>query len=181
LNIVIGSPFYFSSMKKLVLLLFVVGLIGCKTTEENYHKSYQAAIAKAREKDSEGIAPTTYNKILEQQKPKKTVVSGDTVRESRGYAWQFYGNDIPLKKYNVVVGAMKQQFNAKSLCDRLRKAGCNSYVITDSKRNFFVVADGFNVIEKASEYIQNIDKHIPFKLPIPEPYIYNTSRIYVKD
>ncbi len=55
-------------MKKLVLLLFVVGLIGCKTTEENYQKSYQAAIAKAREKDSEGIDPTTYNKILEQSR-----------------------------------------------------------------------------------------------------------------
>lgn len=168
-------------MKKLVLLLFVVGLIGCKTTEDNYQKSYHAAIAKAKEKDSEGVDQATYNKILEQQKPKQTVVDGDTVRASKGYAWQFYGKDIPLKKYNVVVGAMKQQFNAKALCDRLRKAGCNSYVITDSKNNYFVVADGFNIIERASEYIQNIGKHIPFKLPIPEPYIYDTSRIYVKD
>lgn len=163
-------------------LIAVAALIfaGCRTTEENYQSSYETAIQKMKEKEADGVDRTTYNKIIDRQKPKESVVGGDTVAVAGGYAWQFYGDRYPLKKYNVVVGAMKQQFNAKAFCDRLQQAGCEAYVITDREKNYYVVAAGFNNEQMAADYLRDIEKHIPFKLPIDEPYIYDTSRIYVK-
>ena len=156
----------------------LIGIYSCRTTEENYHASYETAIEKMKQKDE--ADRDIYNKIIEKEGPKETFVGNDTLPIASGYAWQFYGEDVPLKKYNVVVGAMKQQFNAKAFCDRLRGAGCESYVITDREKNYFVVAAGFNDVNKAAAYIKDISKHIPFKLPLSEPYIYDTARIYVK-
>lgn len=168
-------------MKKLLLLgIIVFALSACKTTEENYRASYEAAVQHNTDKESESIDRETYNKIIEQQKSSMAVVGTDSVKLVRNYAWQFYGEDLPLKKYNVVVGAMKQKFNAKAFCDRLRSSGCESYVITDRQNNYFVVAAGFNTLEQAVIYVKDINRKIPFKLPIDEPYIYDTTKIYVK-
>lgn len=168
-------------MKKiLVLSFFIIALCACKTSEENYRQSYETAISKVKDKQAEGVDSATYNKILEQQKPKQVMIGDMTVRKSKGYAWQSYGEDVPLKKYNVVVGAMKQKFNAEAMCDRLRGVGCQAYVITDRQKNFFVIASGFNDIEKAATYINEISKHISFPLPIAEPYIYDTTKLYIK-
>ena len=169
-------------MKRLTwIFALLLILSACKTTEENYRKSYVAAIQSKQEKTDSTLTAEEkeiYNKVIEQQKPRLTNVGEDSIRTSRNYAWMFYGNDIPLKKYNVVVGAMRQQFNAKAFCDRLRKSNCKSYVITDRDMNYFVVAEGFDTMEEAAEYLKNIDKHIPFKLPLKEPYIYDTARLH---
>ena len=119
-------------MKKL-LILFGIALLfcACKTTEENYRQSYESAVAKIKDKEREGVDSATYNRIVAMQAPKGTVVGNDTVKIVTGLAWQAYGEDIKLKKYNVVVGAMKQIFNAKEMCNRLRNAGCEAYVMTD--------------------------------------------------
>ena len=155
-------------MKRLTwIIALLLVLASCKTTEENYRKSYIAAIQGKQEKQEKTDSTLTkeekeiYNKVIEQQKPKLTNV----------------GNDIPMKKYNVVVGAMRQQFNAKAFCDRLRQNNCKAYVITDRDMNYFVVAAGFETMEEAAEYLKNIDRHIPFKLPLEEPYIYDTTRL----
>jgi septal ring-binding cell division protein DamX len=169
-------------MKRLTwIFALLLILSACKTTEENYRKSYVAAIQSKQEKTDSTLTAEEkeiYNKVIEQQKPRLTNVGEDSIRTSRNYAWMFYGNDIPLKKYNVVVGAMRQQFNAKAFCDRLRKSNCKSYVITDRDMNYFVVAEGFDTMEEAAKYLKNINKHIPFKLPLKEPYIYDTTRLH---
>lgn len=176
------APLFYSLLMKklLVLSFFVLALFGCKTNEENYRQSYETAISKIKEKQAEGVDSATYNKIIEQQKPKQTTIGDMAVRTSKGYAWQSYGEDIPLMKYNVVVGAMKQKFNAEAMCDRLRGIGCQAYVITDRQKNYFVIAAGYNDVEKAATYITEISKHITFPLPISEPYIYDTTKIYIK-
>lgn len=163
------------------VIVSVMSFQSCRTTEENYRTSYEIATAKMSADETGGLDRETYNKIIEQQSPRTTFVGTDSVPLVSGYAWQFYGKEYPLCKYNVVVGAMKQQFNAKAFCDRLRtSAGCEAYVITDRDKNYFVVAAGFNDLQKASDYLKDIGSHIPFKLPIDEPYIYDTARIYVK-
>ncbi len=168
-------------IRQIVLIAACTVLLqGCRTTEENYRSSYEIATEKLRADETGGLDRDTYNKIIEQQRPKISVVGEDSVPLVNGYAWQFYGKEYPLCKYNVVVGAMKQQFNAKAFCDRLRQAGCESYVITDRDKNYFVVAAGFNDKQKAADYLNSIGTHIPFKLPIDQPYIYDTTRIYVK-
>lgn len=163
------------------ILLLVIATTGCRTTEENYRSSYEAAIVKAKEKQAEGVDSITYNKILEQQRPKMRVVEGDSARMVTDYAWQSYGKEYPLKKYNVVVGAMRQKFNAEAFCDRLRTLGCQSYVITNYKHDYFVIAAGFNNLKMAADYIRDIHKHLSIKLPIDEPYIFDTNRIYIKN
>ena len=168
-------------MKQIIFITAAIVLLqGCRTTEENYRSSYETATEKLRAEATDGIDSETYNKIIAQQRPKMAVIGEDSVPMVNGYAWQFYGKEYPLRKYNVVVGAMKQQFNAKAFCDRLRQAGCESYVITDRDKNYFVVAAGFNDKQKAADYLNSIGTRIPFKLPIDQPYIYDTARIYVK-
>ena len=168
-------------IRQIVLIAACTVLLqGCRTTEENYRSSYEIATEKLRADETGGLDRDTYNKIIEQQRQKISVVGEDSVPLVNGYAWQFYGKEYPLCKYNVVVGAMKQQFNAKAFCDRLRQVGCESYVITDRDKNYFVVAAGFNDKQKAADYLSSIGAHIPFKLPIDQPYIYDTARIYVK-
>lgn len=171
-------------MKKIFLLIAVatVLLTECKTTEENYRKSYEATIAFAKEKDMEGMDSETYNKVIASQRPKAVTVKGTDVPMTTGYAVMFNGDNKDLKKYNVVVGAMRQQFNAKAFCNRLKEeAGCNAYIMTDRDHNYFVVAAAFNNLEMAAEYLQNIGSHIKFKLPIDQPYIYDTKRIFIKE
>ena len=125
-------------MKQIIFITAAIVLLqGCRTTEENYRSSYETATKKLRAEATDGIDSETYNKIIAQQRPKTTVIGEDSVPMANGYAWQFYGKEYPLCKYNVVVGAMKQQFNAKAFCDRLRQAGCESYVITDRDKNYF--------------------------------------------
>ena len=162
------------------VLISVVLLQACRTTEENYRSSYEIATEKMRADETGGLDRETYNKILEQQRPRATVVGTDSVPMVSGYAWQFYGEEYPLCKYNVVVGAMKQQFNAKAFCDRLRAEGCESYVMADRNKNYYIVAAGFNDLQKAADYLKTVASCISFKLPIDEPYIYDTARIYVK-
>ncbi len=171
-------------MKKILTLIAIatVLLTGCKTTEENYRKSYEATIANAKEKDMDGLDSETYNKVIAAQRPKAVSVKGDNVPITTGYAVMFKGDNKDLKKYNVVVGAMRQQFNAKAFCNRLKEeAGCNAYIMTDRDHNYFVVAAAYNNLEMAAEYLKNIKSHIKFKLPIDEPYIYDTKRIFIKD
>ena len=169
-------------MKKL-LILFGIALLfcACKTTEENYRQSYESAVAKIKDKEREGVDSATYNRIVAMQAPKGTIVGNDTVKIVTGLAWQAYGEDIKLKKYNVVVGAMKQIFNAKEMCNRLRNAGCEAYVMTDRHKNYYVVAAAYNRKDSAADFLKNISTHIPFKLPLSEPYIYDTTKIYVKN
>ena len=171
-------------MKKLLALIAIatVLLTGCKTTEENYRKSYEATIANAKEKDMEGLDSETYNKVIASQRPKSVTVQGADVPMTTGYEVMFNGDNKDLKKYNVVVGAMRQQFNAKAFCNRLKEeAGCNAYIMTDKDHNYFIVAAAYNNLEKAAEYLNNISKHIKFKLPIDQPYIYDTKRIFIKE
>ena len=171
-------------MKKILTLIAIatVLLTGCKTTEENYRKSYEATIANAMKKDMDGLDNETYNKVIAAQRPKTVSVKGNDVPMTRGYAVLYMGKGQVLKKYNVVVGAMRQSYNAQALRNRLKdEAGCNAYIITDRDHNYFVVAAAYNNLEMAADYLKNIKSHIKFKLPINEPYIYDTTRIFIED
>ena len=78
------------------ILISVVLLQACRTTEENYRSSYEIATEKMRADETGGLDRETYNKILEQQRPRATVVGTDSVPMVSGYAWQFYGEEYPL-------------------------------------------------------------------------------------
>lgn len=153
---------------------------GCKTTEENYRRSYEAAVEKqaAERAESDSVEATIYNKIMEKSKPQPVEVGGRQVLVLTDNAWQAYNREkVAMRKYGVVVGAMKQLFNAKAFCTRLEGLGCDAYVLADRKTNYYVVAAGFDTLEGAAAYLAEIDTRLPIKLPINPPFVYNTTRL----
>ena len=152
----------------------------CKTTEENYRQSYLAAVEGRTESaaPTDSISSEIHNKIMEAMRPKQVKVGGMEVPVLETNAWAYdTRHKNVMKKYSVVVGAMRQLFNAKSFCTRLDKAGCPSYIIVDRQKNYYVVAAGFDMLTDAAGYLANIDNEIPFKLPIDKPFICSTTRL----
>lgn len=160
----------------LASLIILPATFGCKTTEENYRQSYEAAIRHKQEKEQSGLDRETYNRILEEQQPQLTAAGNDSVRTTKGYARQSYGADITFRKYNLVVGAMKQKFNAEAFCDRLRREGFPAYVIIDTKKNYYVVAEAYDSLQAAAAALRQLPDRLSFKPPVT-PYVFNTTRI----
>lgn len=155
-------------------------LAGCKTTESNYRQSYEAAVQKrnADEADAESVASTIHNKIMETSSPYMHTENGKSALYLEGNVWQTLDTERnPMKRYSVVVGAMRQQFNAKSFCTRLEDNGCHSYVIQNGAKDYFVVAKGFDTFEEAADYVNNIDSHLKIKIPLKEPFIMRSIRL----
>lgn len=170
-------------MKKLIVLssAAVMLLAGCKATEENYRKAYNTTVAgnvAAANERGDSIDTAIHNKIVEAMSAKPTKVGDMTVDVLTENTWQAYNQEKnAMKKYSVVVGAMRQLFNAKALCSRLEGAGCPAYVTVNGSRNYYIVAAGFDTLEEAAAYIADIKKHIPFKLPVEKPFVCNTIRL----
>ncbi len=169
-------------MKRSVLMVaaMVIILAGCKTTEENYRQSYEAAVAKrnATEAAADSVDNTIHNKIMEASKPYSKTEGGKTALYLQGNMWQAYNAEKnKMKRYNVVVGAMRQLFNAKAFCSRLEANGAKAYVIQNGAKDYYVVAEGFDTFAEAADYVNNIDKKLKIKLPLTEPFVYRTFRI----
>ena len=152
----------------------------CKPSEDNYRKSYEAAVVKQRGQQAanDSVEATIHNRIMEKTKPHPVTVAGKEILVMEDNVWQAFNADSrKMKKYSVVVGAMRQQFNAKAFCSRLEGLGCPAYVIVDRQKNYFVTAAGFDSLEEAAGYIADIDRQLPVKLPIEEPFVYITTRL----
>ena len=161
-------------MKRLVVIavLSALTLAGCKTTESNYRESYEAAVRSrnAAEADLDSVVePTIHNKIMEASRPYVQTVDGCSALYLEGNVWQAFDDDVnKMKRYSVVVGAMRQMFNAKAFCTRLRQNGAKDY---------FVVAEGFDTFAEAADYVNHIDKRLKIKIPLKEPFVYRTIRL----
>ena len=164
----------------IVSIMFALFLPACKTSEENYRRSYESAVAMRQQSEAQAdsVAATIHNVILASNKPHPLEVAGFTVMIMEGNAWQVYNADKYLmKRYNVVAGAMKQLFNAKSLCGRLEYGGCHSYIIQDANKNYYVIAEGFDSVENAAQFIADMSSKITFRLPLDQPFVYRTIRL----
>lgn len=137
---------YIIEMKKISLIAVaaMVVLTGCKTTEANYRRAYEMAV-KDRE-DSDPVANTIYESIRREALPAAVVTAdGDTLRYKSEHltVTKDQGLDaIPvMKRYCVVTGQFKQQFNAKAMAKRLRDMGYESaFVIQTAEPLYYVVA-----------------------------------------
>ncbi|CDE41664.1 MAG: hypothetical protein EGP67_04780 [Bacteroidales bacterium] len=170
-------------MKRLVVIavLSALTLAGCKTTESNYRESYEAAVRSrnAAEADLDSVVePTIHNKIMEASRPYVQTVDGCSALYLEGNVWQAFDDDVnKMKRYSVVVGAMRQMFNAKAFCTRLRQNGAKAYVIQNGAKDYFVVAEGFDTFAEAADYVNHIDKRLKIKIPLKEPFVYRTIRL----
>lgn len=169
-----------STRMALAFALCCLVLASCKTTEENYRKSYVAAVEKikAKEADSDSTDTTIHNKVLDASRPHEIEVGEQKVMYMQGNIWQPDKTaGEKMRRYNVVVGAMRQKFNANAFCTRLTENGNDAYVLQDSQKNYFVVAAGFDTLEEAARYLQEIDKNVKVKIPVATPFVYRTLRL----
>lgn len=158
---------------KILAICGVVALISasCGTNEENYRKAYE----KAKEKESDGIENTIYNRIRQQSRDEKIVLGNDTVDVTVEYitATKAAGyTPAQLQKYNVVVGQFKQLFHAKSLRGRIADGGYPEAIIVETGEPlFYVVALSTNMLSEAKAAADSLATASPVKLADGFPVI----------
>ena len=101
----------------LLLMLAIVFVTGCHSSEKNYREAYE----KAMERRQTGIGAETYAKIEAERQKFTTVINGDSVRLVYVNANVAIDSTDMAHEYNVVVATFSQRINAKSYRDRLRE------------------------------------------------------------
>lgn len=95
-------------------------LAGCKPTENNYRKAYDAARAKREAAAAENMLPATG--LLSDDGPQLRVWKGDTVFVDRQLLRDAKGSKAPEEWY-VAVGVYKMHTNAEANAERLAAGG----------------------------------------------------------
>ena len=154
----------------LLLMLAIVFVTGCHSSEKNYREAYE----KAMERRQTGIGAETYAKIEAERQKFTTVINGDSVRLVYVNANVAIDSTDMAHEYNVVVATFSQRINAKSYRDRLREE-CGlkgSYVLYGGNdKQYFVVAQGFENKEEAGAFLHDISDKVCIKILEPLPWI----------
>lgn len=140
----------------ILILLAVLFLPACKTSEENYRAAYELA---------------TKNKT--QDEPDDAALDEENVQwtEYVTFEEKCGGKREDVKKYMVIVGQFKQLFNAKALRNRLAENGYeNAVVVRDGKTQYYVSACSFDTKEDAENALKKVaaDKNVPSLSPLPK-------------
>ena len=135
------------------ILLAVLVLPACKTSEANYRAAYEKAVAG---RDSlTALENTIYGRHRRNTTSSIAVVGTDTVEMiSTPVAVTEGGGGIreSLKPYSVVVGQFKQLVNAKSLRERLVDAGYpRAFVVETAEPYYYILLDSFAKRDEAVE------------------------------
>lgn len=153
----------------LVMLGLVMALASCHSNEANYKAAYD----KAMEKRRDGVGAEEMQRIMAEKMRPTMVVNGDSVRVVT-MATNVTGDSVSVaRRYGVVVAQFKQQFNAITMRDRLRKEeGFPSYVLfggEDSK--YYVIVKAFDELDVAVAFLKNIDHSMKMKVLEPKAWI----------
>lgn len=153
------------------LLATCVFTTSCHSNEQNYKAAYD----KAMDKYKTGIGAETYDRIQAEKMRLNTVINGDSVRLVRMYANVYDDSTTIAKPYNVVVAEFTQQFNAKTMRDRLRTEDHQpSYVLFGgNERKYYVIASGFDDKESAALFLKEANKKLKTKILVPRAWILN--------
>lgn len=147
-------------MKKMLLFTAVAAAVmmaGCKTTEANYRAAYEKAKAKGQ---STAVDAEVYEQIAKEEGP-ATLTFGEVSFPGRGQ-WLLAVDlsDVPagkVKKFSVVNGKFRQQFNARSMTKRLREAGFDSaFVARDRETNYYSVAASVDNATEAAVILDSL-------------------------
>ncbi|MCH5319849.1 MAG: hypothetical protein J1E38_09110 [Paramuribaculum sp.] len=158
-------------MKKIVtLLITLVVLTGCKTTEANYRAAYEVAKnkkEKASEAMPEGVVLQKYDL------PKLMIIEGDSLMVLRSYVGKVKEENMTsggLKKFNIVVGEFKQVFNAKQMMSRLKEKGYSGAgVLETNRKDYYVVADQLDTAKETKDVLGKVmsDTSLIMREPLP--------------
>jgi len=157
----------------LAILILVLAIVSCKTTEANYRAAYEKAMAG---RDSlTAIDQTIYGAHRRSMGSKEITVGNDTVEvKIQKVSITEGGGGIRewLRTYSVVVGQFKQVFNAKSLRERLVDSGhSGAFVVETGEPYYFVILSSHNSAEEAVKALKSIPKDFPAAMKEPLPFI----------
>lgn len=153
------------------VVLTIMSLTACKTTEANYRAAYENA--KLKQQESTGIDSTIYGRIRQQATGSKLVVGADSLplrREYVGYTTDGGSSRETVLRYNIVVGQFKQVFNARQMRQRLIDGGYTGAMIVNTREPlYYVIAATASTPEEALEAWKRIttDKAIVLRAPLP--------------
>lgn len=163
-----------------VSVITTAGFFSCKTTEANYRKAYEKAIA--GKEDNMPIDSTVYGKYRRQADQRLLVSKGDTIEVTAMRVVVTSGEGTPneyLRAYSVVAGEFKQIFNARSLRDRLRDMGyLRTFIVANAEPYYYIVIDSFDDLNQAKVVLEKFRKNPPVPLRKNLPYILSRVNRY---
>lgn len=159
-------------MKKILIpiVVMLLGLSACKTTEQNYRNAYETAIS--HREDNSGVDSTIYSRIRNSAHKSQLAVGSDTLdirTEYIGYPEGGGSSRETVQRYNVVTGQFKQIFNAKAMRQRLIDQGYDAFIVNTREPLYYVVAATCSTAAEAAEQLHRVeaDKSIVLKAPLP--------------
>lgn len=159
------------SLPIFLILVLVLAVSSCKTTEANYRQAYEAAVEQRRE--STGIDSIIYGRIRNSAISSYLIDGSDSIpvrKEYIGYTEDGGSSRQNVKRYNVVVGQFKQVFNARQMRQRLIDNGYDSAMIVHTREPlYYVISSSVATSDEAIERLRDIknDKNIVLKSPLP--------------
>lgn len=134
--------------KSVIIALAAAALVAtaCKTTEENYRRAYETAMAGRTPARADSLDENTRRQLGMNRKNAyaKVITGSDTLKVHSLFVKM--ENDMPYDitpQYSVVVNAFTQPFNAQALLKRLREAGFEkSYIFRTGSDDYYVASDG---------------------------------------
>lgn len=152
--------------------------IACKTTEENYRKAYEKAVA-ARDEGTD-IDSTVYGQVRRQADVRTVDTPSGPVELRRQDVAVTEGQDFgqdALARYGVVAAQFKQRFNAESMRQRMVAAGFNSALVVETAEPlYYVVVGSYPHIDQAIATLETLRASTPVALREPCPFILDAFR-----
>ncbi len=164
-------------MRKIIFymagLILALGVVSCKTNENNYRAAYQAAVAHREE--ASGLDSTIYARIRNQAVESKLATGNDTLpikTEYIGYPKDGGASREKVLRYNIVVGQFKQIFNANAMRQRLLSAGYEDAMILNTREPlYYVIAAACSTAAEAAELYNKVKSDSGLVLREPMPFV----------
>ena len=160
----------FSRLLPIVALACIAAFASCKPSEDSYRRAYEAA----KNRDTDVIEETIYNKIRQRARPQQMVVGTDTLDykvepvtlTDSGAVMRKY-----VKPYNIVVGQFKQIFNAKAMRDRLIEQDYKAFIVNTAEPLYYVVATTCETPAEALAALKSVKSDRTLILRDPFPWV----------
>lgn len=165
-------------MRAAVVVAVMLGVWSCKTSEANYRAAYERAMS-GREEGGSPIDGTVYA-AQRQMELHKFVMAGDTfdVYSTRVSVTDGGGGIREnLRRYNIVVGQFKQQFNAVSMRNRLADGGYPAaFVVQTPEPYYFVILNSYSEVGAAATALKQMPAQMPVAVKSPCPFLLSVTQ-----
>lgn len=148
--------------KHFIIIAFTITIFaGCKPTEQNYKRAYDAAQQGRNQRpstDSELGMPA----LTPIDAPRRQIIDTDSVYV-RHEPLRIHGQapQSGLLRINVAVGKYKMTANALSDVEALRRDGFDSFLLSDSSGEFYVIAGTANTLQEGVALLKSFKRRYP--------------------